>query len=67
MALILAISVALAADGRVRVQGSGDPIADALVRATDGSVSTTTDEKGRFRIDLPAGATVVVLADGYAP
>lgn len=67
MALILAISVALAADGRVREKGTGDPIADALVRATDGSLSTTTDEKGRFSIDLPAGATVVVLADGYSP
>lgn len=57
--------------GQVLDFESGTPVANATFSIDGGSFSTTTDENGRFCIDLPIGAQreckdVTITADGYA-
>ena len=54
----------VAVAGRV-IDALGNPVAGAHVSVEAHTVDTTTDRDGRFRISVPAGATLVVERDGY--
>lgn len=52
--------------GTVRVAGSRDPIAGAVVARLDGAAQVETDATGRFEIWLPPGTQRLLLrADGF--
>jgi hypothetical protein len=62
------LSATATVHGRILRLGSPDPIAGAAVQALEGSAAVASDEKGFYRISLPAGARVLRFsADGYAP
>ena len=67
---------ALAVEGTVREQGTGNPIPDATIQvigepsdaAPSGATDrATTDSRGRFTLDAPPGTLIRVLAPGWLP
>lgn len=60
------ILAAQAADGVVREHGTGNPVEAATIQANNGQ-SCSTDAKGHFSLDVPAGGTIEVFAAGFAP
>jgi TonB-linked SusC/RagA family outer membrane protein len=52
--------------GAVRVEGTAEPIAGAIVAVINGTAATQTDEQGRFALALPSGSQRLrVRALGY--
>jgi TonB-linked SusC/RagA family outer membrane protein len=53
--------------GDVRVEGSGEPIAGAVVSVINGTAAAQTDDRGHFTISIPNGSPRLrVRALGYA-
>lgn len=46
---------------------NGQPVANASVATLDGKVQTTTDQQGRFAIEVPTNAWLLVSGEGFAP
>jgi hypothetical protein len=55
---------AITVTGRV-VDSLGRPISGAQVAVEGGATTVTTERDGRFAIDAPAGATLVITSDRY--
>jgi TonB-dependent starch-binding outer membrane protein SusC len=54
-------------NGRVTVEGSGEPVVAASVNLVGTTVGTYTDDQGRFSLNVPDGpATLRVRSIGYA-
>ncbi len=53
----------IAVSGRV-IDALGKPILGARIALEDSSAKATTDRDGRFQLDAPIGATLVVTAEG---
>ena len=45
----------------------GNPVANATVETSDGSVQTTSNEAGEFSLEVPQGATLIITGEGYEP
>src|SRR5262249_37185743 len=52
------------ATGRV-IDAKGRPIKGAIVKPETGSATATTDGKGRFTIEAPVGASLIITSEKF--
>ncbi len=60
---LVAAAYAAPIEGRIVDRDTGLPVADATI--VSGPVTATSDERGRFTVDLPPGALVTFRAPGF--